>query len=124
MCSCRAYLQNNFLKMRPFRLVSIVVSLVLVSFLPVMPAGERQAPASAQAAAIAPSVQSHKEIRALMEQLPVKAALANLEAQHETMIRDLEAITETPAPPFKEQARAKLLLQLFRSAGLKNAYID
>lgn len=47
-----------------------------------------------------------------------KAADA-LEAGHEQWINDVVAITEIPAPPFKEQARAKAFADMLRKRGLE-----
>lgn len=49
---------------------------------------------------------------------------AQLDAQYDRVIADLIRITETPAPPFKEAARAALFAQMLRDAGLKDVTID
>ncbi|MDP5102817.1 MAG: M20/M25/M40 family metallo-hydrolase [Erythrobacter sp.] len=50
--------------------------------------------------------------------------LADLNRQYDQIISDLIRITETPAPPFKEQARAELFAAMLRDAGLPNVTID
>lgn len=50
--------------------------------------------------------------------------LVDLDRQYDQIIADLIRITETPAPPFKEQARAELFVAMLRDAGLANATID
>lgn len=49
---------------------------------------------------------------------------ARLDADYDRTIAELIRITEVPAPPFKEQARAVLLEQLFRAHGLADVRID
>ena len=52
------------------------------------------------------------------------AARARLAADYDRTIAELERITETPAPPFKEDKRAALFAALLREAGLKEVEID
>jgi acetylornithine deacetylase/succinyl-diaminopimelate desuccinylase-like protein len=47
-----------------------------------------------------------------------------LDSQYDQVIADLIRITETPAPPFKEQARAELFAAMLRDAGLADVTID
>jgi acetylornithine deacetylase/succinyl-diaminopimelate desuccinylase-like protein len=49
---------------------------------------------------------------------------AQLDAQYDQVIADLIRITETPAPPFKEAARAALFAQMLRDAGITDVTID
>lgn len=49
---------------------------------------------------------------------------AQLDAQYDQVIADLIRITETPAPPFKEAARAALFAQMLRDAGVTDVTID
>ena len=49
---------------------------------------------------------------------------AQLDAQYDQVIADLVRITETPAPPFKEAARAALFAQMLRDAGITDVTID
>lgn len=53
-----------------------------------------------------------------------KKAAGTLDAQHEQWVKDTIAITEIPAPPFKEEARAKAYLAMFKQRGLTDAEID
>jgi acetylornithine deacetylase/succinyl-diaminopimelate desuccinylase-like protein len=80
----------------------MVAALALVAMVPALPvhAGE-----SAQAALPA----------------PLHSAL---DAQYDQVIADLIRITETPAPPFKEEKRAALFAQMMRDAGIKDVTID
>ncbi len=47
-----------------------------------------------------------------------------LDSQYDQVIADLIRITETPAPPFKEQARGELFAAMLRDAGLDDVTID
>ncbi len=49
---------------------------------------------------------------------------AQLDGQYDQVLADLIRITETPAPPFKEEKRAALFAQMLRDAGLKDVTID
>lgn len=49
---------------------------------------------------------------------------AQLDAQYDKVIADLIRITETPAPPFKEDRRAELFALMLRDAGLSDVTID
>ena len=56
---------------------------------------------------------------------PLPAPLrAQLDGQYDQVIADLIRITETPAPPFKEQKRAALFAQMLRDAGLTEVSVD
>ncbi len=64
------------------------------------------------------------DVPALLARPDVKAAFDSLDSGHDRFIRELVELTEIPAPPFKEAARAKALLAKFRELGLKNVEID
>jgi tripeptide aminopeptidase len=53
-----------------------------------------------------------------------KAALAALAADHDRIVQENIALTEIPAPPFKEAAKAKAFLDLFSKLGLDQVGID
>jgi tripeptide aminopeptidase len=48
-----------------------------------------------------------------------RAAAAALEAEHPRIIEDLIYLTEIPAPPFQEAARASAYLEMLRAHGLE-----
>lgn len=57
--------------------------------------------------------------------VPLPALLSSdLDSQYDQIIADLIRITETPAPPFKERARAELFAGMLRDAGLTHVTID
>jgi tripeptide aminopeptidase len=51
-------------------------------------------------------------------------AAAFSEGDYERFVRELIALTEIPAPPFKEQQRAKAYLELLREHGLSDVELD
>ena len=53
-----------------------------------------------------------------------KAAVAKLGADHDRTVADIVTLTEIPAPPFKEAARAQAYLALLKAHGLKDAEMD
>ena len=53
-----------------------------------------------------------------------KQAAAFIRTDYDRFVRELVTITEIPAPPFKEQRRAKAYLQLLREAGLIDVETD
>ena len=59
------------------------------------------------------------EIAALTDRPAVQAALAHLEAGEARQLEELIELTEIPAPPFKEEARAKRFAEMLREAGLE-----
>ena len=54
----------------------------------------------------------------------VKQAVAFIESDHERFVRELIALTEIPAPPFKEAARAKAFMTMLQEHGLSNVEMD
>lgn len=74
------------------------------------------APAAAQTA--------DAQVRAIVSSSEFKKAAAALDAGHERWIADTMAITEVPAPPFKEEARAKAFAEMLRERGLTEVEID
>jgi tripeptide aminopeptidase len=71
--------------------------------------------------ASAPATQSVKRITA---SAPFKKAMAALDAGHDQWVADIITLTEIPAPPFKEEARAKAYADMFRARGLSEVEID
>jgi tripeptide aminopeptidase len=76
------------------------------------------APAAAQAPDPALRVQQ------IIAGEPFRKAAAALDAGHDRWVADTIAITEIPAPPFKEQARAKAFAEMLRARGLADVTID
>lgn len=53
-----------------------------------------------------------------------RAAVASLDAGHERMVAETIELTQIPAPPFKEAARAKAYLAKLKAAGLSEVEVD
>jgi acetylornithine deacetylase/succinyl-diaminopimelate desuccinylase-like protein len=64
------------------------------------------------------------EIEAIQSDSDVKAAMAHIVAIEPQSRRDLIELTEIPAPPFEEQARAERFAEMLREAGLTDVVID
>ncbi|MBA2771136.1 MAG: M20/M25/M40 family metallo-hydrolase [Sphingomonas sp.] len=63
-------------------------------------------------------------VRQIVASASFKQAAATLEAGHDQWVKDVITLAEIPAPPFKEQARAKAYADMFRSRGLSEVEID
>jgi hypothetical protein len=67
---------------------------------------------------IAPRAQSPDAgIRGLVEGPKFKQAAAFIQGDQARFVRELVALTEIPAPPFKEQARGKAFMDMLRNVG-------
>jgi tripeptide aminopeptidase len=53
-----------------------------------------------------------------------KKAVAKLDADYDRTVADIVTLTEIPAPPFKEEARAKAYLTMLKAHGLTNVEMD
>ncbi|MBS0503886.1 MAG: M20/M25/M40 family metallo-hydrolase [Proteobacteria bacterium] len=53
-----------------------------------------------------------------------KKAVAELDKDHGRIVDDIVALTEIPAPPFKEKARGEAYLEKMRAAGLADVEMD
>jgi acetylornithine deacetylase/succinyl-diaminopimelate desuccinylase-like protein len=53
-----------------------------------------------------------------------KASIAVLDKEHERIVSDIVTLTEIPAPPFKEEKRAKAYLEMLRGVGLTEVEMD
>jgi len=65
-----------------------------------------------------------EEIAAINANSSVKAAMEHILAIEPQSRRDLIELTEIPAPPFEEQARAERFAEMLREAGLTDVTID
>ncbi|HEY0148863.1 MAG TPA: M20/M25/M40 family metallo-hydrolase [Allosphingosinicella sp.] len=77
----------------------------------------------AAAAQVSPA-QADASIRKIVASDKFRQAAAALDAGHDKWIEDTIALTEIPAPPFKEEARAKAYADMFRARGLTDVEID
>ncbi len=60
----------------------------------------------------------------VLESPGFKGAVAFLDRTHDQLVNDIIRLTEIPAPPFKETARANAFLELLRQTGLTDAESD
>src|SRR5687768_1204097 len=63
-------------------------------------------------------------VRAIVDSTSFKQAVAFIESDHDRFVRELIALTEIPAPPFKEAARARAFMTLLQQHGLNNVEMD
>lgn len=78
-------------------------------------------PAASLAAGTDPKVSA---VEAIMAGPAFRKAQDYLAQDHDRIVREIITITETPAPTFKEQARAQTYLAMLREAGLSNVASD
>jgi acetylornithine deacetylase/succinyl-diaminopimelate desuccinylase-like protein len=71
-----------------------------------------------------PARQPAARVQQIVAGEPYRKAAAALEAGHDRWIADTIAITEIPAPPFKEQVRATAFAEMLRGRGLADVTID
>lgn len=63
-------------------------------------------------------------VQRIRSSAPYKQAAAFADADYDRFVKELIALTEIPAPPFKEQPRAKAYLEMLRQAGLSDLEMD
>lgn len=76
------------------------------------------------AAAQTTASQADRTIQQVRGSAGFKAAVAALDAQHERIVADTITLTEIPAPPFKEEARAKAYMEMLKAHGLTDVEMD
>jgi tripeptide aminopeptidase len=64
------------------------------------------------------------EVRRIVDSAPFARAVATLDAQHDRMIDETIALTQIPAPPFKEETRGKAYAEMMRAHGLQEVETD
>jgi acetylornithine deacetylase/succinyl-diaminopimelate desuccinylase-like protein len=70
------------------------------------------------------SAASATEVSKVITSKGYKASIAVLDKEHERIVSDIITITEIPAPPFKEEKRAKAYLEMLRAVGLTEVEMD
>jgi tripeptide aminopeptidase len=63
-------------------------------------------------------------VRAIVDSPAFRQAAAFFAGDQERFVQELVTLTEIPAPPFKEQARAKAFMAMLRQAGLADVEMD
>jgi tripeptide aminopeptidase len=72
-----------------------------------------------------PAAQSpDARVRALLDGAKFKQAIVFIQSDQDRFVRELIALTEIPAPPFKEQARGKAYMAMLRQVGLSDVETD
>ena len=74
--------------------------------------------------AFAQSANPDADVKRILGTPEFKQAAAFIESDYDRFVQELIALNEIPAPPFKEQARAKAYADLLRKAGLSDVSID
>jgi acetylornithine deacetylase/succinyl-diaminopimelate desuccinylase-like protein len=64
------------------------------------------------------------DARRILDSPQFKQAAAFIRSDYDRFVRELIAITEVPAPPFKEQRRGKAVLEMLRQHGLGDVETD
>lgn len=82
------------------------------------------APALSSAAWAAPEGDPAATVRKLVGSPAFKTAVARLDADFDRTVADIVTLTEIPAPPFKEEARAKAYLEMLKDHGLSDVAMD
>lgn len=83
--------------------------------------------ATAAGVAAAPAATSASTAQIVQETLqsrPYLSAVAQLDREHERIVREIVTLTEIPAPPFKEAKRAAAYRDMLKEAGLEDVEID
>ena len=75
-------------------------------------------------AALAQASSPGAEVQRILASPAFKAAAANLDKEHGRIVDEDIKLTEIPAPPFKEEVRAKEFEKMVRAAGLADVKID
>lgn len=76
------------------------------------------------AISVLPAAASATEVAEVVAHPAFKKSVAVLDREHERIVADIVTITEIPAPPFQEQARAAAYLEMLRAAGLDDVEMD
>lgn len=74
--------------------------------------------------ALAQGANHADEVSRILASPAFKAAAARIDQEHGRIVDDGIKLTEIPAPPFKEEARAKEFQKMLQAAGLPDARID
>jgi tripeptide aminopeptidase len=73
---------------------------------------------------VAPAMAQDAPVKALLDSQAFKTATAFIEKDEPRFVKELIELTEIPAPPFKEERRAKAYLEMLRQTGLSDVEMD
>lgn len=79
---------------------------------------------STAAGAAPPAGVTDTEMRALYASSAFQVARQSLDKDYDRIIGDIVTLTEIPAPPFKEEKRARFYLEMLRGVGLQDVEMD
>ncbi|MBI2402531.1 MAG: M20/M25/M40 family metallo-hydrolase [Gemmatimonadetes bacterium] len=105
-------------------LASATLAAPLVAFQRDSPADGAATPRQVESALLAQDTRYDADLRRLAERPEVRAALRLIERIDPASRDDLIALTQIPAPPFKEGPRAQKFAELLRAAGADSVWID
>src|SRR3954470_11276842 len=80
-------------------------------------------PAAAQPSA-APQGDVTKAVDSVLSNDRFKKAIVHVSSEYERIVGEIVKLTEIPAPPFQEAARAQAFLGMLQESGIKDAVID
>ena len=75
-------------------------------------------------AAHASAQTAEQRVQTIVSSAPLRDAKTFLDADHDRFVKELIALTEIPAPPFKEQKRAAAFLDMLRATKLTDVESD
>jgi hypothetical protein len=67
---------------------------------------------------------TNQTVDRILSNTAVKAAQQFVDSDHERIVREIIAINEVPAPPFKESARARAFAQMLKDSGMPAVETD
>jgi len=82
-----------------------------------LPAARAQGPA-------APNPAVQQALQAVGSSPSVRQVLEDLRTDHQRTVDELRTLVQIPAPPFKEQARARYFADRLKALGIADAYLD
>src|ERR1051326_2093025 len=73
---------------------------------------------------ILPAQTADEKAQRIIKSEKFKAAQDFIEKDYDRFINEIQQLTEIESPPFKEEKRAKVYLEMLRQHGLSNVEID
>jgi di/tripeptidase len=74
--------------------------------------------------AVVTAAQADKAVAKIRGGAGFKAAMATLDQDHDRIVADTITLTEIPAPPFKEEKRARAYMEMLKAHGLSDVEMD
>ncbi|ODT88710.1 M20/M25/M40 family metallo-hydrolase [Phenylobacterium sp. SCN 70-31] len=92
-------------------IAAVVVSIATLTCTPVLAEG------------LSPG-EADRAVKAVRSTAGFEAAVAHLDRDHDRIVAEIVTLTEIPAPPFKEEARARAYMAMLSEAGLADVEMD